>query len=354
MFSRDGYLAEIERRALQQGVPEDMCRALVIEIAAHLDATIQARMETGETPDAATQNALNSFGDPKKIVASFAQVHTTKPPRIYLPFLLSTLVATGLYSLAFATPAGAAALALLVVLSVAIIWFIVESYRARRLQVLSLLVAAVPTWVAILAVLSVNTVTLSDGGSYRVDDLPRAVAEHSRIARLINGNADALVEGYEKFKRSGGLLTPRDFKEETGQLVLGKARDEEFARRSWELVSSQIPEMRANAAKIGRVVEEAQAARSQLWIFRIPGNFFTATAGAWLLMWIVFFVHAPVVFLRWFVGEVRRTVKQQKSRTKLSAALPNSNQVDYSRFAHLVDRPTEASDFNVNEEQIGE
>ena len=71
--SVDRFLAQVDESAKR--LDPALRSALHNEIAAHLDAAIQARMELGDSPDEAERSAIAAFGDVKRIVKGVAEVN---------------------------------------------------------------------------------------------------------------------------------------------------------------------------------------------------------------------------------------------------------------------------------------
>lgn len=90
------FLAGLSQEAERIGLDDVVRRALCDEIASHLDAAIQARMELGSTFEEAEQGAVAALGHPRKLVRGIREVQAEKvaPDRVVqaLPFVLSLMV----------------------------------------------------------------------------------------------------------------------------------------------------------------------------------------------------------------------------------------------------------------------
>ncbi|MGV3616364.1 MAG: HAAS signaling domain-containing protein [Fimbriimonas sp.] len=71
---RAEYLDALQAVLAEEAEPA-VARAVRAEIAAHLDAAIQARLELGEVPELAMEQAVAALGSPKVIAAGVARVH---------------------------------------------------------------------------------------------------------------------------------------------------------------------------------------------------------------------------------------------------------------------------------------
>jgi len=67
-------LTEVERESSRSMTPL-LQRELIDEAAAHLDASIQARLELGMDPEVATREAVHEFGDPREFVKEIRKTY---------------------------------------------------------------------------------------------------------------------------------------------------------------------------------------------------------------------------------------------------------------------------------------
>lgn len=73
--TRQELLAQLDREALHAGLDSVTHRVIREEMEAHLDASVQARLEMGEDVGEAERNSVLAFGDPRKLIQSMAQIH---------------------------------------------------------------------------------------------------------------------------------------------------------------------------------------------------------------------------------------------------------------------------------------
>jgi len=345
---RDSYLAAIRRLAYRHGVSEEMCEAFLTEITAHIDATIQARIETGETLWEAEANAITGFGDPKRVVAKLAEVHRPKPPLIYRPFLLSAFVLFIVYIFAFLGASGFWGYTILFFLLLALAWFMVESYRGKRLQVLALAALAAPAWIAIAVAISVPGVAnYGFAASYN----PNGIQLLSKTISVNRAYVANLETSLADFKRKGDLRVPRDFDKETGAIVWRKARDAEFAARSWQMVARDIPRQRDQIVEMQNQLDDAVAMAARPWLLNIPRELGPSASVVWQLLAAMLGLNGFVVFMGWLVAEISRTIQSRIRRSTLSSVLPNSLLQTEANWEYLAIRSHPAQNGETTGEQ---
>lgn len=337
---RDDFLSHVERLARRQGLSEEIRRALQDELKCHLEASVQARLETGESLEEAEVNAIRAFGPVTKIIASLGEVHVPRPKRISRPFLLSALALLGSYSFAFGFPSASVGMAIFAAVLAALLWFVVASFRVRRLQLLAILVAAVPCWL-IIAVLNSTHSTTFGINSFRTSELPHLASTLNESARTITAYADAYENAFRRFKEEGGNMGLRGFNTRTGVVILRKLPDHEAAVRSWQFVEEDLREMRRGALDAQRQADAALAAYDRPWFANIPGNLLPAGGAALMLVVAAFLIHAPIVFGRWFVVELGKAVRASR-RSHLSPVLERTEEsggvgvVEFAAHGHTV------------------
>ncbi len=75
----DWLLIELDRQARSQ-LPPEQARELMLETRAHLDSAIQARMELGQEPQHAEEDAVAAYGMPEVTVTQMHEVYKTTSP----------------------------------------------------------------------------------------------------------------------------------------------------------------------------------------------------------------------------------------------------------------------------------
>ena len=73
-LSRAEFLEELRRESALHFEP-DVATAMLLEVEAHLDESIQSRLELGESREFAERQAVKSFHEPKRFVRSMGAVH---------------------------------------------------------------------------------------------------------------------------------------------------------------------------------------------------------------------------------------------------------------------------------------
>jgi hypothetical protein len=73
-MGKGDFLTELHRQCLIHLEPE-IVEAMMLEVQAHLDESIQARLELGEAPKIAELNAIAAFEAPQGFARSMIQVH---------------------------------------------------------------------------------------------------------------------------------------------------------------------------------------------------------------------------------------------------------------------------------------
>jgi hypothetical protein len=78
----DWLVVELERQAKDRLSDEDT-RELVREVEAHIDAAVRARVDLGMELEAAEKEAVEAFGEPKRIVDEIARADRPKAGFIF-------------------------------------------------------------------------------------------------------------------------------------------------------------------------------------------------------------------------------------------------------------------------------
>ena len=87
----EGFLERLARET-GRSLPASEADALVAEARDHLEASIQARLELGDEPEAAERNAIAAFGKPKDVVGRMAAINRAR----FHPFFLGCTTASAL------------------------------------------------------------------------------------------------------------------------------------------------------------------------------------------------------------------------------------------------------------------
>jgi hypothetical protein len=177
----EGLIGEI--RGLSQDRVDSASREKVLdEVRAHLDASIQGRLELGLSRDDAETEVVESFGDPQKFVAKMGEQH---PVRKRLWFDRATWHSLLFPTLAFAALLGftqwrnddsfLAGIALLLIWMIGAGWLFVASWKAKMpqiLPVLAILILSTP-----LFAIAYSLGDLADGSFSIALGLSREVAQ---------------------------------------------------------------------------------------------------------------------------------------------------------------------------------
>jgi hypothetical protein len=316
---RDGeieaHLEELERLAKGEGLPPEEIRALRDEIAVHLDASIQARLETGEPPDEAASRAVQALGDPSEIVRRMADARPTDVKTGRRKLLVSLAATLGAYLYAFWSPANLAADVLLGALLVGLAFVATYSWKARRVQVRPFAALAFPMWLALSVVLSVHWVTLMPGDAPMMRLTPQDVEVYQRNALAMREQLRQFDAAYARFQRHGGLDIAARFDWDRMVLEMRPAKDAGMARRAWAAFVRFRPEMEAN---VRTEIEKARLAEASLTLpfwREIPNELGPALGIGSILMGLLFGFHLTVVFLRWLKSEIERTIRRARRAT---------------------------------------
>lgn len=305
-------LRQLERSAGRL-LDHDAARQLRDEVATHFEAAVQARIEMGDSREEAERRTVDEFGDIRRVVQRVSEAQA--PPRRAIdPLFTAALIAGGIfYCGAYLTPFGTGALITLggILASCAVgAW---ASWRVRRLQWRSFLIALVPAWLCLTASLSIVYRTPAPGESMmRPTEVAEGIAFRKKSIVVQSNYLANLEAAHGKFLREGGLQVPRDFDRETGEIVFGTARNAEFARRSWELVRESFPRQHASIARESSWITSAEAALDRSWINGLPYQALSGLAMAAAINALLFVPHLIALFSRWLSDEVRRTIRRRR------------------------------------------
>jgi hypothetical protein len=240
---------------------ESAAQELADEVRAHLDASIQARLELGQTPEEAEQEAVASFGSTVSFVNSFLP-HVTKTKRFDRATFIATLIvlvcgpALGVLVNANWSPLNAIAYYLPVIGGICAAAFL--GWRFRRIQLTSLLAAlvlAVP-----LAAISVSIFVIGDGSSNFVSKQElwfRTVQPEITKARIAEMRAD--LDAEQKLDAKIRVVQLRKF----GKAPYGVAIS---------TGAGQISSMIVNSAHDAKIIgDERRASVEAQWASELAG-----------------------------------------------------------------------------------
>lgn len=289
-------------------------RMLRDEIWAHLDASIQARMELGETREEAERRAVQEFGDVGQVVQRVSDAQKPRGPAVSPLFTVALtaggIVSPGIILFPRDTPGLLVLLALVGCLGTAMI----STWPLRRIQWRSFIIALLPASLGFSIALSFSYRRPNVADGYRSGPELQQAIDTMRIENdLYSKYLVNLDAGYETFLREGGLQVPRDINRETGGVKYGRAKNEAAARRSWELTRSSRAEQEAGRLATEQWIRKAEEARNRTWLqefpYKVPWGF------AYALLVFAYFGagHFSVLFLRWLydeVGRIRRRMRR--------------------------------------------
>lgn len=306
-------LRRLERSASRHLDP-DAARHLREEVAAHFEAAVQARMEMGDSREEAERAAVDEFGDIRKIVRKVGEAQTVRGKALDPFFTAALLVGAISYAGAFLMPQGTGAILTLASILICLALCVWASWRVRRLQWRSFLVAAVPVWFCLTAALAATYRTpLIDGeGHFSPQDLRTNIVAMRHSVVVQRHYAVNLETAYRTFQREGGRQVVRDFDATTGALVFGRARNAEFARRSWELTYRELPRMKVEAERTAFWINHAEAALERSWFGELPYEFGYGAAMTGGIFAFFAGGHLLGLFLRLLVEETRRTWRRMR------------------------------------------
>jgi hypothetical protein len=275
------YLEERTRR-----LPADLREGLLEEMRAHLDASIQARMELGSSWEEASAQAAAEFGPPRLIARKLNVVHL--PLAIDRPFAVSVFSFVAVFALQLALnwnmilPDDVAALPLTLMLLIFLPLILVTAYRARRWQ-----------WKTLLVLYPVASIlfALAGASAYAPDTLPPAMGtnyrqaaqwaqDHLRKAERLDAQAKGLEQLRERFNAGENVapsLGPNPNGTE-GRVLANRAAVE----KAWKRFSDPRVEALWERAEAKRLLALNQA----LWWKGIPYKLvgMQPLAGPWALI----------------------------------------------------------------------
>ena len=174
-------------------------QALVAETRAHLEDSIQARLELGVTPEEAEREALAAFGEARRI----GQEVRRREPLIDRRFLLVALTSV-VYWAWFGYGRSFPGWAFVPLVGTAFALhgaYLLASLKARRPQLLTLLLIFVPLWIAISAPNTVGDLVVPFPGGERVVE-PFFIGtpqRHRAFATSIRTRHQNLWTAYDRF-----------------------------------------------------------------------------------------------------------------------------------------------------------
>ena len=198
-------LSEIERKVEGRLSTEEQ-QSLLDEVASHLDAAIRARIELGTAPEQAEHEAVRAFGKPDAYVDELLAVHEkpvtqkknwfqkSKPDRPTIAAFCAACLWFPIYGLVELRYGGMHWLAFLGMALVAA--FAYFSFRARRVQILSIGLATLGAYFVSILMFSTLWLNLANHGSENVLPIPiwqasaAREAETARIADIDRELAD--------------------------------------------------------------------------------------------------------------------------------------------------------------------
>jgi hypothetical protein len=219
-----------------------VARALHDEVAVHLDAAIQARMELGESPEEAERNAVAAFGDVRDVTRQIGD-EARIDPRAQRHHLAAFVGFFAAFSLALTgswtgvIPDVSSTLFFLAASFALVPLLVVSAYRARR-----------PRWGLMLLLYPVLSLWLGAGfaAAYLPDaptpvvgtlrrDLPRLLADADSNANRLATALNRLDQARADFERGGAAIPVGDLHDPL-TLTLGRAPSHEAAADVWARV----------------------------------------------------------------------------------------------------------------------
>jgi hypothetical protein len=221
-----------------------VARALHDEIAAHLDAAIQARMELGESPEEAERNAVAAFGDVRGVarqIADEARIDA-RAQRHHLAAFVGFFAAFAIAlagSWTGAMPDVWSTVLFVVASFVLVPALVVAAYRARRPRwgLMLLLYPVVSLWfgVGFAAAYLPDAPPPIIGTARR--ELPRLLAEAQMNVSRLATVTDQVNQARAEFER-GGTAVPVGDLHDPLTLTVGHAASHEAAADVW----GRVPE----------------------------------------------------------------------------------------------------------------
>jgi len=250
-MTRDIFLKELDRAARRQ-LDADVARALHDELAGHLDAAIQARLELGETPDEAETNAVAALGEPSRLVAGFGE-----PERRYRRLHLVAIAATFLVlaiqaSGKIVVPALPRGLTLALLFSPTFVGLSVAGYyafRSRGIHFLGLAALYLPITAMFAFAFAPTWVPSPNGQGFIVrKDFERTIRSLEADLDRPRSHEEAVREAYRELAAVNsdnvyGL--PGNSRRSIAQRIEAYDRGE----RAWDQITPQYIEARKNEKK---------------------------------------------------------------------------------------------------------
>lgn len=225
------YLSDLQTE-LNKSFGEDKGALILAEVYSHLDADIQARLELGSLPESVESEAVQAFGPVHAYVRALRKLEV---PRVYRPFILACLSIPLSLLLAFLFDSVTGRV-MSYGLLVAVLFYIVTSYLARRVQWRTLLVASALAMAYAVFYHSVTTVAIDGHVPNRVY---RANLEDLSRSELLPQYEDAIAR-YESLVATHGSgsthmapVIPKIIP--NGKVRLEKVPDAETAAARWNI-----------------------------------------------------------------------------------------------------------------------
>ena len=261
-----------EIRGLSRGrIDPSQAEKIVDEVRAHLDASIQARIELGKPREEAESEAIVAFGDPRQFVESLRREPSVRKSLIDRATLLPlvALYAFGAVTLAgsqwsydysWAFWMGQDPTFTILCMAVSIVlgsWVFAVSWRAWRPQVLACAVTGlfcIPLFACALCGKSLVTSPLNiSEGSMRqdvmnnLDQVDRQIAREKQAESVLSSARDT----YVVHAPPGGPAVDIDYISEGDyvSLVTKPAVNRKLARRNWEYTISSMSKRHAESLR---------------------------------------------------------------------------------------------------------
>ena len=327
-------LAELETRTAGR-LSEESQQSLLDEVASHLDAAIRARIELGSEPEQAELDAVRSFGSPDAYFTELLAVHENplrrikpwlqvgRPDRPTLVSFCAACVWFPIYGLFDLQHSGI--LWLGTVGPVLVAAFAYFSFRARRVQILSIGAATLGAYFVSILVFSTLWLDLANHGVDRETLIPVWKASAARQIQL--QGFTAMDRGLADLNHAVSMHYEQMSPDQIAHLPM---RDRSLLFRIIGWPHSQVTHLRISAWRAGadawmqgmrdvredslRKIAAIDAARKSLPLGDFVGNFWRYLG----LAGLCFACGSVLNFFCMCLGSIADWAKSVLSRTRLA------------------------------------
>lgn len=321
-MTRIELIRELEARASRE-LTKDCANDLVLEISAHLDQAVQARVELGQSTETAEAEAVAAIGSPRKLIRELKQANPRSARAAWVDrgvlcaMLAGHIVTAGFVVLSFGV-ADTRSLDPRLIWGIVACWLFAASWRPRRLQIVPAIALLLPA--IVFTAIGLSFVRYADPGfntyvGTAKRDIPRLIDEAKQRARkyqVANMTFDKEFETYLSGISDGTivdeqvLMAPR-WIATYARYDMYRFDNADAARSAWVKASGQVHEFNSvnqrGAIEFAHRLEEVSSRPAIInWVLHLPSGAYFARGYALFML--------GINAIAWLIRSIYETIRR--------------------------------------------